>query len=376
MLENIKDAVFYCTECKVCMDVCSFYLSSKDEKLGPWGKIKAAQLVLNEEKNISEIVKELYTCTCCETCELVCPMNIPISDVIRSLRSLAVEEGKVPEPITNICKNIVSSGSMTGEGPEYWKKWIPDGIKFPEKAEYVYLVGCMVPFRLHEIGHATVDIFSKANLDFTILGEQERCCGLLLFDHGFFDKAKKVAESNIAKIEEKGIDRVVTACAACYYTYRYIYPRIYRKPDFEVLHVVEVLSDLIDQEKIKFKRIEEKFVFLDPCHFAKTSEKYEEPRKIIESIPGVELLEFSKNRNEGYCCGAPGGIRLLFRDVSNSVAMMIIREALDLGASRIITACPLCMYQLASTVRKRGIKSLKVMDIPMLLHEAYRSSNL
>jgi len=371
MLEDIKDAVFSCIECKACNDVCSFYLSSRDENIGALSRIKAAQSILNKEKTISNIVRELYTCTCCGTCELICPTNIPISDVVRSLRNLAVKEGKVPEPIANLCRNIISSGSMTGEGPEYWKKWIPDGIRFPEKAEYIYLVGCMVPFRLHEIGHATVDIFSKAGLDFTILGEQERCCGLLLVDHGFFDDAKKVAESNIAKIEEKGADRAVMACAACYHTYKHIYPRIFRKPGFEVLHVVEVLSDLIDQGKIEFsKRIEEKVVFLDPCHFAKTSKKYEEPRKIIESIPGIGLLEFSKNRNEGYCCGAPGGIRLLFRDISNSVAMMIIREALDLGASRIITACPLCMFQLASTVRKQGIKDLKVTDIPLLLHEA------
>ncbi|MHA1721605.1 MAG: (Fe-S)-binding protein [Candidatus Baldrarchaeia archaeon] len=371
MLENLKDQVFSCVECKVCDSVCSFYLSTEDEEVGAWNRIKAAQAILNNEKTIDDIIKAVYTCTCCGTCESICPMNIPISDVVRSLRNLTVKEEKVPEPIANLCKNIIRSGSMTGEGSEYWKKWIPDGIRFPEKAEHIYLVGCMIPFRLHEIGHKTVDIFSKAGFDFTILGEQERCCGLLLVDHGFFDEAKKIAESNIAKIEEKGVDRVLTACAACYYTYKHVYPRIFRKPGFEVLHVVEVLSDLVDQGKIKFgKRVEEKVVFLDPCHFAKTSKKYDEPRKIIESIPGIKLLEFSKNRDEGYCCGAPGGIRLLFRDIANSVAMMIIREALDLGVSRIITACPLCMYQLASTIRKREIKGLKVTDLPILLHKA------
>ena len=371
MLEKFRDEVFSCTECKVCNDVCSFYLSTKDESVGAWSRVKAAQSIMNGEKTIGDIVRELYTCTCCGTCELTCPVGIPISDVVRSLRNLAVEEGKAPEPITHLCKNIIDSGSMTGEGPEYWKKWVPSGVEFPEKAEHVYLVGCMVPFRLHEIGQATVDIFSRVNLDFTILGEQERCCGLLLVDHGFFDEAKKVAERNVVKIEERGTDRVVMACAACYHTYKHIYPRIFRKPGFEVLHVVEVLSDLVDQGKIRFgKRLKEEVVFLDPCHFAKTSKKYDEPRKIIESIPGIKLLEFSKNRDEGYCCGAPGGIRLLFRDLANSIAMMIIREALDLGVSRIITACPLCMYQLASAIRKREIKGLKVTDLPILLHEA------
>jgi len=298
-------------------------------------------------------------------------MNIRISDVVRSLRNLAVKEKRVPEPIANLCRNIINSGSMVGEGPEYWRKWVPSDVKFPEKAEYIYLVGCMIPFRLHEIGQATADILMKVGLDFMILGEKERCCGLLLVDHGFFDEAKKVAETNITKIENKGADRVVMACAACYHTYKHIYPRIFRKPNFEVLHIIEVLSDLIDQGKIKFnKQIEEKVVFLDPCHFTKTSKKFGEPRKIIESIPGIELLEFSKNKDKGYCCGAPGGIRLLFRDIANSVAMMIIEEAIDLGVSRIVTACPLCMYQLASTVRKLEIRGLKVTDMPLLLHEA------
>ena len=371
MLEKLRDEVFSCTECKICDDVCSFYLSSKDESIGAWSRVKAAQSILTGEKTIDDIIRELYTCTCCGTCELVCPVGIPISDIVRSLRNIAVEEGKVPEPITNLCKNVINNGSMTGEGPEYWKKWIPNGFKFPEKAEYIYLVGCMIPFRLHEIGQTTVDIFSKTGLDFTILGEQEKCCGLLLIDHGFFDEAKKVAESNIVKIEEKGFERVVMACAACYHTYKHIYPRIFRKPSFEVLHVVEVLSNFVEQGNIKFrKRIEEKVVFLDPCHFVKTSKKYDKPRKIIESIPGIKLLEFSKNKDKGYCCGAPGGIRLLFREVANSVAMMIVKEALKLGVSRIITACPLCMYQLASTIRKQGIKGLKVTDIPILLREA------
>lgn len=371
MLEKLRDEVFSCTECKACKDMCSFYLSTKDESISAWNRVKAAQFILNGEKTIDDIVRELYTCTCCGTCELACPVGIPISDVVRNLRNLAVKEGKAPEPIVHLCKNIIGSGSMTGEGPGYWKKWIPSGVKFPEKAEYIYLVGCMIPFRLHEIGQTSVDIFNKVNLDFTVLGEQERCCGLLLVDHGFFDEAKKTAENNIVKIEEKDVDRVLTACAACYYTYKYVYPRIFRKPSFEVLHVAEVLSDLVDQGKIKFcKRIEEKVVLLDACHFAKTSKKYDEPRKIIESIPGIKLLEFPKNRNEGYCCGAPGGIRLLFRDIANSVAMMIIREAIDLDVSRIITTCPLCMYQLASTIRKQKIKGLEVTDLPILLHEA------
>ncbi|RLF11387.1 MAG: hypothetical protein DRJ98_03655 [Thermoprotei archaeon] len=371
MSEELKRELSSCTDCRMCDNVCPFYLATGDESIGAWNRVKVAQAVLGGDRRVSDVLRELYLCTCCGTCELACPVNVPISEAVRALRSLAVKERCAPEPIVKLCEGIINQGSMTGEGKEFWRSWIPTEVNFPSEAEYLYLVGCMIPFRLRDIGRATVDILKTAGVDFTILGEDERCCGLLLVDHGLLEEAKTVAERNLSRIEGRKPSVVLMACAACYYTYKHVYQRIYRKPEFEVMHVAEALADLIDHGRISFKkRIDEKVAFLDPCHFVKVSGKYEIPRKVIENIPGLKLIEFPRSRAEALCCGAPGGVRLVSRDVAFSAAGMIVKEALKLEVSRIVTSCPLCMYQLSWAAEKLGTGRLKVSDLPLLVKEA------
>ncbi len=368
LLEEFRDKLSSCTDCRACDNVCSFYLATNDDSVGAWSRVKAARAVVTGEKDLGSVLRELYLCTCCGTCEQACPVGVPIPDIVRALRGVAVRRGLAPEPIVKMCRAIAERGSMTGGGREFWSAWIPSGVEFPKEAEALYLVGCVVAFRLHEVARSTVEVLRSGGVDFTVMGEEERCCGLLLFDHGFFEEAKAAAETNLSRIEEMRPNTVLTACAACYWTYRRAYPRIYREPGFKVMHVAEALAELIDEGKLKFKRrVEERMAFFDPCHLTKAFSLYDAPRKVVESIPGIELVELPRSKAEAPCCGAPDGVRLVSKEASLSVAEMIVREALSVGASRIITACPLCMYQLSAIAEKHG---LRVTDLPLLVREA------
>jgi len=371
-LEDFRDQIDSCVDCKVCNDVCSFYLLSGDEELGPWRKLDVSKrLLLNSDVSENELLKAAYACTMCGMCERVCPMNIQLTDIVRMLRRRIIRENMAPEKVKLLCENIVRSGSMTGGGREFWRSWIPSDVKLPEKSETLYLSGCMIPFKIHELGRATIDILLKAGVDFTILGEDERCCGLLLWDHGFIEEAEKLAEDNVEKFEEKGAKRLIVACSACYYMYKEVYPRLLNRRTPEVHHIVEILSHLVDEGKlVPKKRIDAKVVYFDSCHFTKFTGKYSEPRKLIQSIPGIKLLELSRNRESGYCCGISSGVRMVFKDLTDSVAKKIIREALDIGAEKIVTSCPLCMYQFMSTIKRYNIRGIEAIDIPLLLYEA------
>ncbi|MHA1595919.1 MAG: (Fe-S)-binding protein [Candidatus Baldrarchaeia archaeon] len=374
ILGEYKELLEKCTECEACGTACSLYIVSNRKEYSPMSRVLGAKSILKGTTKPSKIVDTIYTCTCCGTCVPVCPNDIPIPDITRVLRRLSIERGLIPEPIARICNNIVESGSMVGKGPEFWKSWVPGDFQIPVRADMLYLVGCMIPFRLQRIGHATVDILRRAGESFSILGENERCCGLFLYDNGLISEVKRIAEKNLSTIEELGVSRVVFACAACYFTYTHVYPIVSRRPNFEVLHISEVLLELLEAGKIRLTRkIEEKVTILDPCHFTKFTKKYDVPRRVIEHISGIELVEMERTREKAYCCGAPSGVKAAYRQLADMVAKKIIEDAARLGVSRIITACPLCNYHLNSVLAKsEELKDvgIRVTDLPELLHEA------
>ena len=372
-LKLFENEIEKCAGCRICEEACSFYSSTRKKEFSPLTKIEIARKLLSGGKIAEEDIPSIYACTSCRICERACPFHIPIADIVREMREILVGENRVPEPIMKLCGNIMEHGSMTGEGVEYWRSWIPKDVSLPSKAEYLYLVGCMIPFRLHELGDATVKIFMRAGLDFTILGEDERCCGLLLYDHGFIEEARKTAERNVSRMRKTGASKVVTACAACYKMYRHIYPKLVGDLGFEVLHVVDVLSDLLDKGKIApRKRIEVKAAYLDPCHYTKLEKNFEKPRKLLESIPGLKLVELSRNRELGYCCGLSGGVGMVLGNLPEKAALTVIKDALNKGAEIIVTSCPLCMYQLARTIKRNDISGVKAVDLPIILEESLK----
>jgi len=370
-LEELRNVVERCMRCGACEDACAFYSATHDEKFSPLAKIGIARKVLNGGIIEDGDLPSIYACTLCGICERACPLHLPITDMVRGLRKILVEEGRVPEPIMKLCENIVERGSMTGQGPEYWRSWIPGGEAFSGKAQYLYLVGCMIPFKLHELGDVTIKIFRKAGLDFTILGGDERCCGLLLYDHGFIDEAKEIAERNVARIRETGAEKVVTACAACYKMYRHVYPKLVGDLGFEILHAVDVIHDLLERGAIKpWKHIDARAAYLDPCHYTKLEGRFDKPRRVLERIPGLELVELSKTMEFGYCCGLSGGVGVYLRDLPGRVAMKVIEDALEKGVEKIITSCPLCMYQLSRTIKRNEVKGIEAVDLPIILWES------
>ncbi|MBA5942348.1 MAG: hypothetical protein H0M93_03355 [Methanophagales archaeon] len=256
---------------------------------------------------------------------------------------------------------------------------------FKEKERPIlYFAGCTALYRQTEIAHATVKIMRSAGIDLTIMNE-EVCCGSVFFRTGFIDLAKELAVKNIAKIRETGAKTLLTSCAGCYQMLKSDYASFIEGElvDFEVeiFHIVQLLSRLIESRDLKFtaeggagaeagarSELKVKVSYHDPCHLGRGCEIYEEPRKILEQIPDIELVEMEWIKDKSYCCGSGAGLRALSEGLAVSVARRRLDDAVNKGAEVIVSACPFCKHNLSDSAMKYGIK-IDVKDITEIVAE-------
>lgn len=226
----------------------------------------------------------------------------------------------------------------------------------------------MATYRAKEIAKSTIELLRKAGVDFKLLGKDEWCCGSVLFRTGNLEAAKEVAEHNIKALRRVNTTQVLTSCAGCYRTLKKDYEKMFGKQDFKVIHIVDFLEKLIEDGKLKFPTVNMKVTYHDPCHLGRHSDVYESPRKILNSIPGLELVEMARNRQNARCCGAGGGVRSAFKDLSDKMADARLKEAEETGADVLTSACPFCTFALRDSVKRNGSK-IRVLDLPELLLE-------
>lgn len=229
----------------------------------------------------------------------------------------------------------------------------------------VYFAGCMATYRLPSIAEATIKVLKKAGLDFKMLGKEEWCCGSVALRTGFVDDAKGLARHNVDALRDIDATRVVTACSGCFRTFSMDYPELLGKElPFEMIHFPSLLKELIEDGKIEFPEGKEVSVtYHDPCHIGRHMGLYDDPREALEAIPGVDLREMHKTRENASCCGAGGGVRSTNRDLARGAAEIRIDEAEETEADVLTTACPFCTFNLRESVEKSESK-IEVLDFP------------
>jgi Fe-S oxidoreductase len=217
-----------------------------------------------------------------------------------------------------------------------------------------------------------MDILDRAGVDYATMGNEEHCCGYLAYLAGS-DKFEDMISGNLERFSKYAPRRIITTCAGCYKTFKELYPK---HSDFkvEVFHIVEYLDRLIASGKLKFQKpFDKKVIYHDPCDLGRHMNVYEPPRKILQAVPGLTLLEFKENRSLARCCGGGGGLKAFENDLSGDVAYARVSEAASLGAEIVVSACPSCkssLQQAAARLRKEKKGRLKVVDITELVAEA------
>lgn len=387
-----------CTRCGNCLDLCSAYLGSGDVSISPKKKMEKLKNAVNKEyglisrllkrkpteKEIEAISHAAFACTMCSRCEVDCHIDIKLQDIWLKLREIMVEEGKYPEVMDMMRDRLKKSRNVsfdTNEGRTDWIKPVPD---IPEdryikkNAEVIYFVGCVSSFspRTFKIPRAIVQIFQKADIDFALLGDEEWCCGFPLMSSGFSKDFIEFGEHNIDRVNKTGAKYLVTSCPSCYHMWSHVYPEKLKniKMDFKVLHAVQYLYMLIEEGKIKLNPVNKKVTYHDPCDLGRNSGIYDEPRKIIGSIPGVDFVELEYSREYATCCGGGGNVESTDAGLSSNIAALKAREIVKTEADIIATSCQQCVRTIATALKKEKSK-IKAMDLIQLVLESIKEGS-
>ncbi|HSB07493.1 MAG TPA: (Fe-S)-binding protein [Thermodesulfobacteriota bacterium] len=331
--------------------------------------------------DLPQILKrpELWACTTCSTCSLRCPAGVKNVEMIMGIRDILTRQGDVPSTIRDALENTFLHGNPWGRFKDRRADWAKDlGVKIigEEKTETLFYIGCTPSYdpRAQNISKALVKVFQKVGLDFGILGKKEICCGNEIRRMGEQTLFKKLAKDNLALFQKSGLKKIITISPHCYNAFKNDYP----ENSFEVLHYTQLLADWIGSGKLKLeKKLEIRATYQDPCFLGKQNKIFEEPRKILSAIPGLNYVEMDRSRERSLCCEGGGGRMWAEGGTTGSRnAEIRIQEALGLGASVISTSCPFCLLTLedAAKISGRG-DQIMVKDISELVAEAMDDPN-
>ena len=314
--------------------------------------------------------EEIWACTTCRNCEDQCPvMNEHVDKIIDLRRYLVMTEGKMDPDAQRAMTNIERQGNPWGinrKEKENWRDARPDlhipTVKELKKADeefdYLLWVGSMGSFdnRSQKIALSFAHLLNEAGVKFAILGNKEKNSGDTPRRLGNEFLFQELATANIAEFEKAGVTKIVTIDPHAYNIFKNEYPDFGYKA--EVLHHTEMLYDLVQQGKLKpVHAINETITFHDSCYLGRYNDVYDPPREILRAIPGVNLVEMKRNREDGMCCGAGGGLMWMEEDTGHRVNVARTEQAMEVSPGIISSGCPYCLTMLSD-----GTKAIEVEE--------------
>jgi heterodisulfide reductase subunit D len=331
------------------------------------GRIRTIRgLLLGDLEWSEDLLDSVFACTTCGACSDSCqaPHADYIVDMIEALRELAVENigpAKNQELLISRCNE---NFNPYGEKNSTNKK-LKQEYNLPEKADYVYFIGCTSNYRQQSLRDSTLRFLKKAGINFTLI--DEHCCTSPLIRTGQMKLTDEYMNYNIAAIKNAGASKVLTSCAGCYRTMKKDFKKFGAEYGFEVFHTIELVKQLLDEDKIEFKsEFNHTVTYHDPCHLGRHMGIYELPREIYKKIPGLKLVEMKRNRNFAWCCGAGGGVKIGYPDWAVDISKERLEEASETRASIISSACPFCKTNL-SDARDKYDYDFLILDLMEIL---------
>jgi heterodisulfide reductase subunit D len=335
--------------------------------------------------------RDPWLCLECEMCGAHCPNEIDIGKVMIALKETAGEKGYRTEDckelrellaeyllvrpetaiderlcegvgrLNRLSQTITTEHNITGEDNANRLIWsqnlehIPHGLEAKQGAKVVYFVGCVASFfpRTYRVPQAFASILEAGKIDFTTLGGQEWCCGYPLLAMGRLEEARTLIEHNVAQVKALGASRVTFACPSCYHMWKFIYPDVLGEEiELEALHATELLDEMIVGKDIVLGDLELRVTYHDPCDLGRKSNVFAAPRRVLQAIPGLTLVELGSYGQISECCGGGGNLESFDPDVVSEVSLRRVDRAHEIGAEVIVSACQQCERTLMRAVRQ------------------------
>ena len=325
-LSELRYEIYRCTGFGVCkgnykptVSPCPMTLGSAGfEAETPRGIMTMGRDILEGAVDYSaELAQMLYKCTLCGNCRNLCgaldletfaPLFDP-GEIGLAMRRDLIDLGTVPPPVRAVLESYQKRGNPFKKSQKHRADWANGtGIADYQGQEYLLYVGCVGAFDEYgiRIARATARLLGAAGVSVGILGAKEGCDGNEINKLGERWLFEELAETNIAAFKAAGVEKIVTFTPHAYNAFKNDYPAL--GGDFEIIHSSQLFAELM--AKGKFGPMTEqprRVTFHDPCLLGRQNGEYDDPRSVLSAVPGLELLEMPRNRENALCCGGGRG---------------------------------------------------------------------
>ncbi len=316
--------------------------------------------------------EHLWACLTCRLCTTRCPSGVDYPAFVIAARIEARNTGVEGVYAHNAVMQTLM-GLMALPVQQNRTGWVSEDLQTVEEGEDFYFVGCLPYFDVvfEELGvvstriaQDTVRLLNRVGIT-PVVSNDERCCGADLLLNGDEEGFRRLAELNVQVIAESGAKRVIFSCPECYNAFRTDYVRLLGPLPFEVVHLTELLAERV--EDLGLQGLEERVTYHDPCRLGRYQGIYEEPRALLQAVPGLELVEMARNRAASLCCGSTGWVHC--GQCAKGIQAVRLGQARSTGAARMITACPKCRIHFTCALNDLQLP-LEIEDLTGLLVRA------
>jgi heterodisulfide reductase subunit D len=374
ILQDTK--AYYCLECSKCTSICP--VAKYDPSYSPRSAIEDAMLGWGSG-NIHD--NKLFSCLGCYACSLRCPTDVDFPAFVRSIRSLAFDAGEHGCPAHGGFLHSVTRLMSRSPYKQKRLEWLTKEYQTSDHSDILYFVGCIPYFepifgyletKALDIAKANLKILNHLGVQPMLLPD-EKCCGHDALWTGDVETFQRLAEHNTKLIKESGVKKIIFSCPEGYRTLKIDYPEHGFELGCELQHISEFVAEKIEKKELKFKEVRRKVTYQDPCRLGRHLGIYDSPRKVLEAIPGIELIEMEKNREYALCCGTSAFTNC---DIySHEMRVERLLEAKATGAETLVTTCPKCQIHFKCAMNNKGEEkgpdiNIEVMDLANLVASA------
>ncbi|MCW5201972.1 4Fe-4S dicluster domain-containing protein [Desulfobulbus sp. US4] len=367
--EDIDETFMSCMQCGTCTTVCPI------NNVSSYSPRQILRAISIDSATVEDVDLNAWNCMTCNSCVATCPRGIDIVDMTRAIREKNIRSGQTPDYLMSPLRSLNEYNNPWQGDPAKRTAWAGDTAlpAFTQETEYCFFTCCTTAYDdtpaqgNKKAGRALNRLLKTAEVSAGTLGNQESCCGDLAHRVGDTATFNMLAEKNTSLFTEAGVQKVLTASPHCLTAFT----RHYSDLDIAAEHYTELLWRLIEQGALRpVKEVRRTVTYHDPCYLGRYNGIYDAPRRILDSLPGVQQVEMQHNRQQSLCCGGGGGGTFKPQPGEN-LGTVRVHEAIDIGAEVIAVACPSCLRMLNRAVQELGYeKKIAVCDLAELVEQS------